>query len=200
MRRLRVGWPTRATTALVGLALTALTAPLVASSSAVSADPRSPYAGLEQRSIKALSTEQIGDLLTGRGMGLALAAELNGYPGPTHVLDLAEELSLTPDQAARAEALRAEMSEAAAELGAEIVRREAMLDALFASGAAELEALHRQVSDLARLQGELRFTHLRAHLAMRALLTPEQNAAYARLRGYGGPAPADHHRGGHDTH
>jgi hypothetical protein len=38
---------------------------------------------LEQRDIKTLSNQQIADLRAGRGMGLALAAELNGYAGPT---------------------------------------------------------------------------------------------------------------------
>ena len=45
----------------------------------------SPYSGLKERSIKALSDQQIADLRAGRGMGLALPAELNGYPGPIHV-------------------------------------------------------------------------------------------------------------------
>jgi hypothetical protein len=31
-------------------------------------------------------------------MGMAKAAELNGYPGPAHVLSLATQLGLTPDQ------------------------------------------------------------------------------------------------------
>lgn len=56
---------------------------------------QAPYAGLQQRSVKALSDQQIGDLRAGRGMGLALAAELNGYPGPLHVLEFAEKLGLT---------------------------------------------------------------------------------------------------------
>ena len=51
--------------------------------------PAAPYAGYQQRPIKALSEQQIADLRAGRGMGLALAAELNGYPGPVHVLALA---------------------------------------------------------------------------------------------------------------
>jgi hypothetical protein len=61
------------------------------------ANPPSPYSGMETRSVKALS-EQIADLEAGRWMGLALAAELNGYPGPTHVLELAEALTLTSKQ------------------------------------------------------------------------------------------------------
>ena len=59
---------------------------------------QTPYAGMQTRSIKALSDQQIADLRAGRGMGLALAAELNGYPGPSHVLELADKLDLSPDQ------------------------------------------------------------------------------------------------------
>jgi hypothetical protein len=57
-----------------------------------------PYAGLQNRSIKTLSDQQIEDLTAGRGMGLALAAELNGYPGPIHAIELAEQLHLSPEQ------------------------------------------------------------------------------------------------------
>jgi hypothetical protein len=45
---------------------------------------QSPYVGQEYREIKALSTQEISDYISGRGMGLAKAAELNGYPGPAH--------------------------------------------------------------------------------------------------------------------
>jgi hypothetical protein len=38
-------------------------------------------------------------------MGLALAAELNGYPGPRHAIDLANQLRLTADQVSRLTAL-----------------------------------------------------------------------------------------------
>jgi hypothetical protein len=56
----------------------------------------SPYSGLEEWPIKALSDQQIADLRAGRGMGLALPAELNGYPGPIHVLELGDQLRLMP--------------------------------------------------------------------------------------------------------
>src|SRR5256885_6759518 len=62
----------------------------------------SPYAGLENRATKALSEQQLVDLRAGRGMGLALAAELNGYPGPLHVLELGEQLMLSAEQRQRA--------------------------------------------------------------------------------------------------
>jgi hypothetical protein len=62
---------------------------------------QSPYAGMQTRPVKALSEQQVSDLRAGRGMGLALAAELNGYPGPMHVLELADRLDLSADQRAK---------------------------------------------------------------------------------------------------
>jgi Spy/CpxP family protein refolding chaperone len=143
-----------------------------------------PYAGLDQRPIKALSAEQAADLLAGHGMALALAAELNGYPGPMHVLEHAAALRLTPAQARQAEALRDTMGAEARALGARIVALEGELDALFASGQAELARLAPLTAALGALNGRLREAHLAAHIAMRAMLSAEQRAAYARLRGY----------------
>jgi hypothetical protein len=57
-----------------------------------------PYAGQQTRTIKALSDDDIATLRKGEGMGMAKAAELNGYPGPKHVLDLAQQLRLTDAQ------------------------------------------------------------------------------------------------------
>src|SRR4030081_1142974 len=64
------------------------------------------------------------------------------------------------------------------------------LDAAFAAAQVQSETLQRQLADIARLQGELRYTHLRYHLAMRDLLRPDQIAAYDRLRGYKNPPGA----------
>ena len=72
---------------------------------ATSVSAQIPYAGMQTRPIKALSDQQIADLRAGRGMGLALAAELNGYPGPSHVLELADRLELSTDQRARVQRL-----------------------------------------------------------------------------------------------
>jgi hypothetical protein len=78
---------------------------------------QSPYSGLQTRSIKALSEQQVADLTAGRGMGLALAAELNGYPGPSHVLELADKLDLSAEQRARVQQLFASMKQEALPLG-----------------------------------------------------------------------------------
>ncbi|HYV03741.1 MAG TPA: hypothetical protein VFB82_04100, partial [Blastocatellia bacterium] len=67
---------------------------------ATAANAQTPYAGMQTRTIKSLSEQQVADLGAGRGMGLALAAELNGYPGPSHVLELADKLDLSVDQRA----------------------------------------------------------------------------------------------------
>jgi len=61
-------------------------------------DDYEPYAGMQTRSIKALSDQQIADLKAGRGMGLALPAELNGYPGPIHVLELPTNSGFPPNK------------------------------------------------------------------------------------------------------
>ena len=58
----------------------------------------SPYAGEQARDIKALSQQDVEEILRGGGWGLAKAAELNGMPGPTHVLDMAADLNLSPGQ------------------------------------------------------------------------------------------------------
>lgn len=143
-----------------------------------------PYAGMEGRRIKALSAEDVAGLLAGRGMALALAAELNGYPGPMHVLEHAEALSLTGAQRAVAEGLRSRMLDEARTLGARIVALEEELDRLFAGGAADTGRLAVLTASLGVLNGRLREVHLATHIAMRDALTPEQRTDYARLRGY----------------
>jgi Spy/CpxP family protein refolding chaperone len=143
-----------------------------------------PHAGLERRAIKALSPDQAEDLLAGRGMGLALAAELNGYPGPMHVLEHADALRLAPAQRARAEALRAAMLAEARPIGARIVALEEELDGLFARGEADAGRLAALTAQIGALQGRLREAHLAAHVGMREALTPDQRRAYATLRGY----------------
>src|SRR6266851_4282422 len=100
---------------------------IVASTANAAAQTTSPYAGQQQRSIKALSDQEIGDLLEGRGMGLAKAGELNSYPGPLHVLQLAEQLALSATQRATTEALYAGMRDEAVSIGRQIIEAERTL-------------------------------------------------------------------------
>lgn len=144
----------------------------------------SPYVGLETREIKALSSDQVEAYLAGDGMGFALAAELNGYPGPKHVVELAAELGLSPDQLSATNAVFQEMHDAAGDIGKRLVEAEASLDGLFADESISLDRLSRSLDDLASLQGRLRFVHLSAHLKMKEILTESQTAHYVALRGY----------------
>ncbi len=162
------------------------------------APPASPYAGQETRPIKALSEDEVREYLSGSGMGLAKAAELNRYPGPRHVLELADRLALSADQRRQTERIFEAMRAEAMRLGERVVACERELDGLFATGAIAPASLDRLTTELGALQGRLRAAHLRAHLAQRDILTPAQRREYDALRGYGGAPPA--HQGPHRGH
>jgi Spy/CpxP family protein refolding chaperone len=159
------------------------------------AQTHQPYAGMQARPVKALSDQQIADLRAGRGMGLALAAELNGYPGPMHVLELAPPLGLSDDQRAKVAGLLDAMKREAVPLGERLIAAETALDRQFADKTITASSLGEATRDIAALQGELRLAHLKYHLATLELLTPEQAARYSTLRGYGGGQHTPgHHR------
>jgi len=142
---------------------------LVATAAALAGEStHSPYAGQEARSIKALSAEDLEALRTGQGMGFAKAAELNGYPGPAHVLALAEQLQLTPEQLAKTRDIEASMRAKAKSIGTELIDAEAQLDSLFAYKRIDDRALQTLLQRIAQLQSELRQTHLHAHLEQTA--------------------------------
>lgn len=160
----------------------------------------SPYSGLETREIKAMSAEQIAGYLAGDGMGLALPAELNGYPGPRHVLDLASELELSPAQRTAVRGVFDDMRGKAIAIGKQIVAAEASLNAAFADKTVTPGRLDERVEALGLLQGKLRAVHLLAHLQTEQILSPTQVDRYVALRGYrheGHTAPdhAGHHHG-----
>lgn len=142
----------------------------------------SPYVDLQHRDIKAISEEETRQLLAGEGMSLALPAELHGYPGPKHVLELALSAQQRPEVEAAFQAMR----HRAVTLGSAIVAAERDLDRRFAGGSIDLAALREITAELGRLRGELRAAHLAAHLEVTDLLTPEQRRRYAELRGYAG--------------
>jgi hypothetical protein len=143
-----------------------------------------PYAGQESREIKALSAKEIEQYRAGAGMGYAKAAELNRYPGPMHVLELADRLKLSPEQRqATKQLMDAHKAEARA-LGARLVDAEGRLEALFRRGEVRPEELATAVREAATVQGEYRLSHLETHRRLRAVLTEAQVAQYDVLRGY----------------
>jgi hypothetical protein len=146
----------------------------------------SPYAGQEKREIKALSLEDIEGLLEGHGMGLAKPAELNHYPGPKHVLELAKGLHLSKDQLESTREIYDAMHKEAVWLGRKIVERERSLDNLFANHKIDQKSLSDMSIEIGKLQGQLRAVHLKAHLEMKTILSSQQIDRYDELRGYQG--------------
>lgn len=144
----------------------------------------SPYSGFQSRSIKSLSDEQVEDLRSGRGMGLALAAELNGFPGPTHVLELAGDLGLSEAQRSQTEAAVRSMKSETIAIGQRIIAAERELDRLFAERRIDRARLAAVIARIGSDQGALRGAHLMHHIDMVELLTPTQIERYGVLRGY----------------
>lgn len=174
---------------------------------ACAAAPASPYAGQEGREIKALSSEEVSAYLAGKGMGLAKAAELNGYPGPMHVLELAEQLELSAEQKMKTQNLYKDMQARAIAAGRALVDAERELDRLFAGKAASPDRLDASLKEIGALQARVRGVHLETHLLQAAILTPQQIARYNALRGYdrtkpdaGVPAHHGRHQGQHQGH
>jgi Spy/CpxP family protein refolding chaperone len=158
------------------------------------ADSTSPYVGQETRDIKALAPEDVDAYLSGKGMGLAKAAELNGYPGPAHVLAMSDELQLSLSQKQRTEALFTSMEAKATDLGHALIEQERELDQQFASKTATQESVAATLQRIGELQAQVRGAHLQAHLVQLAILTHSQVAKYQELRGYTG---ANKHQGNH---
>jgi hypothetical protein len=153
-----------------------------------------PYSDLEQRTVKALSDEQITDLRAGRGMGLALPAELNGYPGPVHILELCDRIWLTADQQKSVHELHAAMKAETVPLGERLIAQGTELDRQFATKTVALANLQAATAEIGATQCALRFAHMRYHLSTLDVLTPEQVRLYGELREYGDPG--GHGRGG----
>src|SRR5262245_64075352 len=165
---------------------------------ALTADPslaqsqQQPYVGLEVRSIKALSEQQVADLRAGRGMGLALAAELNGYPGPMHVLEMAGALDLSSQQRAKMQELFTAMKAEAIPLGERLIAQEGELDKAFASKTITAATLAASTEAIGATHSALRQAHLKYHLLTVGVLTPAQVQRYGELRGYKGGTQHPH--------
>ena len=157
-----------------------------------------PYAGMHARPLKALSDEQLADLKAGRGMGLALAAELNGYPGPRHVLELQKELVLSDAQRTRAQQLFDAMKAETIPIGQQLIAAETDLDRQFAARTITPISLEAATNAIGVTQAKLRAAHLKYHLSMLEVLTAEQVRRYSELRGYASATPTGHTPGMHN--
>jgi hypothetical protein len=157
------------------------------SSSATSSSQISPYARQELRDIKSLSDNDIQSLRNGTGEafgGMAKLAELNGYPGPRHVLDMASELQLTDRQRMEIELIYQNMSNKTKSIGIAIIAIEHDMDRAFANKTITEENLKLMLDKSADLYGQLRVVHLSTHLDTIQMLTMAQVQMYNKMRGY----------------
>ncbi len=146
--------------------------------------PGAPYAGEETRAIKSLSDEDIAELQRGGGWGLAKAAELNGVPGPAHLLEFENEIALSSQQVDAIERVFQDMRQAAIEEGERLISREQALEDAFRDRSVTDESLETLLKAVEESRGRLRFIHLSAHLKMPTILTEDQIGRYNTLRGY----------------
>jgi len=139
---------------------------------------------MQGRAIKSLSDSDIKELRRGGGWGLALSAELNGMPGPAHLLELRDQIPLTQDQVAKTEALFDDMRKSAIQIGERLITAETALETAFAKGAVDEAVLRRLLAEAESARTQLRFVHLSQHLKTVQYLRPEQIKRYNFLRGY----------------
>ncbi len=159
---------------------------------------KSKYAGEEKREIKSLSETDIEELKNGKGWGLAKAAELNGLPGPAHLLEMKEEIHLSAKQIRLIEDLYIKMKKDAIPLGLELIELERELNNHFSNRTMTDELLGILLERIAQIQKKLRYVHLSTHLKTPNILTPEQISLYNKLRGYSSDDPCENIPKGHD--
>jgi len=186
---------------LVTGGLLALVALLPLTVRAEPAGPKPPSSALSSHrgaavsEIPGLGADEITELREGHGMGQARVAEVQGYPGPRHLLEawVAGQLPLSTDQATHIQEIAGMMAREASRVGDLVLDAERELAVAFRSGAISATTLRARVDHIAALRGELRAVHLRAHLETRAALDPAQIARYAELRGYAPAGGAPRH-------
>jgi hypothetical protein len=144
----------------------------------------SPYAGQQFREIKSLSAEDVADLEEGAGWGLAKAAELNGIPGPSHVLKMKDQLRLTEDQESWTRRIFGRMRDDAIEEGRKLIAGETALEVGFRQRSLTSEGLKERIQEIERSRSTLRYIHLAAHIEMMGVLKDDQVKLYSKLRGY----------------
>jgi len=159
---------------------------------------KSKYVGEEKREIKSLSESDIEELENGKGWGFAKAAELNGVPGPIHLLEMKKEIRLSSEQIQKIEDIYQKMKKQAITLGLELIELERRLNNHFANRTITDNLLHKLLGEIVQVRKKLRYAHLSAHLKTPDILTFEQITLYNELRGYSSNDPCKNIPEGHD--
>lgn len=181
--------------ALLGIAFVASTDVLAQQATH---DHVSSYAGQENREIKSLSPHDIAELRKGGGWGFARAAELNGVPGPAHLLELKDKIPLDAEQVRELRAIYDTMRAEAIAWGNRLIELERELEKHFRNATITDEILRRLLVDIADSHRKLRYIHLSAHLKTPTILTEAQIDRYRILRGYS-PDVCNQVPAGHDV-
>ena len=124
---------------------------------------RSEYAGLEKRTIKSISDEDLIALRKGQSGifgGLGLSAELNNFPGPMHVLRFEHELKLSDEQRKKIQQIADEKQKEAISIGEEFIAAEKHLDSHFVNESVSGMELKVFIDRSAEIFGRLRYCHL----------------------------------------
>ncbi len=159
---------------------------------------KSKYVGEEKREIKSLSESDIEELENGKGWGFAKAAELNGVPGPIHLLEMKKEIRLSSEQIQKIEDIYQKMKKQAIPLGLELIELERRLNNHFANRTITDNLLHKLLGEIVQVRKKLRYAHLSAHLKTPDILTFKQITLYNELRGYSSNDPCKNIPEGHD--
>ena len=159
---------------------------------------KSKYVGEEKREIKSLSESDIEELENGKGWGFAKAAELNGVPGPIHLLEMKKEIRLSSEQIQKIEDIYQKMKKQAITLGLELIELERRLNNHFANRTITDNLLHELLGEIVQVRKKLRYAHLSAHLKTPDILSFEQITLYNQLRGYSSNDPCKNIPEGHD--
>ena len=159
----------------------------------------SDYVYLLDTEIRGLDQDTIEGYLTGKGLGQALSAELNGYPGPRHTIDMAEELELTEEQLAQVQALFDDMQSAVIPLGEKYLESVAELELTFREGTITDEYLLSQLEKITGIEAQMRYVHLSTHLATIDILSHDQIMQYNMMRGYGDGMDHEQHQNSGDS-
>ncbi len=176
-----------------------LSAVFAAEANEGSSSHHSKYAGQENRAIKSLSAEDIAELKRGGGWGLAKAAELNGVPGPIHLLEMKDEIGLDETQRAAIGAIYRRMKSRAIHHGERLINLERRLESGFRDRTITDALLRASLSAIAEAKKELRYVHLAAHIETLKVLSEKQIRTYNALRGYSKPDPCANVPKGHNA-
>ena len=159
----------------------------------------SKYAGQENRTIKSLSPDDIAELKRGGGWGLAKAAELNGVPGPVHLLEMKNDIPLDDTQVSAISKIFEQMKAQAIQQGERLIALERKLESHFQNRTITDTVLRSSLDAIAEARKELRYIHLATHLKTPEILSQDQVKKYNALRGYSNPDPCANIPKGHDA-